>query len=93
MAQYSIGEAIKVMLDQSSWKYAYQLTLLTEDWEKIVGKTIAKYTSNLQIRGKVLYMTCSAAPLKSELNYNKKMFVDKINEHFGEEFIRDIIIS
>ena len=50
MAEYSIQDALKKMLEQSNWKYQYQVTKLREDWETLMGKTVAKHTNDLQIR-------------------------------------------
>ncbi len=92
MAEYSIQDALKKMLEQSNWKYQYQVTKLREDWETLMGKTVAKHTNDLQIREGKLYIYTNVAPLKNELNYNKALLVERINQHFGEQFIKEVII-
>jgi predicted nucleic acid-binding Zn ribbon protein len=92
MAEYSIQDALKKMLEQSNWKYQYQVTKLREDWETLMGKTVAKHTNDLQIREGKLYIYTNVAPLKNELNYNKSLLVERINQHFGEQFIKEVII-
>jgi len=92
MAQYSMSEAIQKMLQDSHWKYRYQVTKLKEDWELLMGKTIARHTDNLKISDGKLYIYTNVAPLKNELSYNKMLLVAKINQHFGEDFIKDIVV-
>lgn len=92
MAQYSISDAIQKMIDQSHWKYSYQVVKLREDWELLMGKTVAKHTNDLQIQNGKLFIYTTTAPLKNELNYNKTALVQRINDHFGEEFITDVIV-
>jgi len=92
MAQYSMSEAIQKMLQDSHWKYRYQVTKLKEDWELLMGKTVARHTDNLKISDGKLYIYTNVAPLKNELSYNKMLLVAKINQHFGEDFIKDIVI-
>jgi predicted nucleic acid-binding Zn ribbon protein len=90
MAQYSMAEALQKMLTDSHWKYRYQVTKLKQDWEELMGKTVAKHTDQLVIKDGVLYIYTNVAPLKHELSYNKTLLKDKINQHFGETFIKDI---
>ncbi len=92
MAQYSMSEAINKMLQDSHWKYRYQVTKLKEDWELLMGKTVAKHTDDLKIRDAKLYIYTTIAPLKNELSFNKHLLVAKINQHFGEVFIKDIVV-
>jgi len=92
MALYSIQDALKDMLEKSHWRYAYQLVKLKQDWELLMGKTVAKHTKDLQIREGKLYIYTQVAPLKNELNYNKAVLIERINEHLGETLIRDIMV-
>ena len=90
MSQYSMSEAINKMLQDSHWKYRYQVTKLKEDWELLMGKTAAKHTLDLTIKDGKLFIHTNVAPLKNELSYNKHLLIAKINQHFGEVFIKDI---
>jgi len=85
-------EAINKMLEDSHWKYKYQVTKLKEDWELLMGKTVAKHTENLKLKDGTLYIYTNIAPLKNELSYNKHLLIAKINQHFGEAFINDIVV-
>jgi predicted nucleic acid-binding Zn ribbon protein len=93
MAEYSMKEAIDKMLEQSNWKYQYQLMKLENDWELLVGKTIARHTQSLKFSNGILYISTTVAPLKHELSYNKIPLIAKINQHIGDQFVRDIVVS
>jgi predicted nucleic acid-binding Zn ribbon protein len=86
-------EAISKMLQESNWKYRYQVTKLKEDWELLMGKTVAKHTKELQIYEGKLYIQTDVAALKHELSYNKSLLIAKINQHFDELFIKDIVVK
>lgn len=92
MAEYSMKEAIDRMLKESNWKYRYQVTKLKQDWEVLMGKTVAKHTKDLIIKERKLYIYTDIAPLKHELNYNKQLLVEKINQYFEDTFINEIIV-
>ena len=93
MPQYSMNEAINKMLEDSHWKYRYQVTKLKEDWELLMGRTVAKHTDEIKIKDGKLIIYTNIAPLKNELSYNKLLLIHKINQHFGEDFIKDIIVK
>ena len=93
MGQYSIGDAIQQFLKSSRIKGDIQALQIEEIWEKIMGKTIAKYTDNIKIINKTLFITTNVAPLKQELSYQKEKIKLRINEALGSNDIQDVIIQ
>ena len=92
MAQYSVGDAIKKMLNESSWKQRYFQSRIKEDWSIIMGATVAKYTEDIKLVEKKLIIKTNVAPLKSELQHNKISIIEKINERLGEKVINEVMI-
>jgi len=64
MGQYSIAEAMRQFLQKSRLKGSVLALQITEVWEQIMGKTIARYTEKIEIHGHTLYIQTSIAPLK-----------------------------
>jgi len=93
MGEYSMAEAMKQFLKQSRIKGYIQAFQIEEAWEKIMGKTIAKYTENINIHGQVLYITTSVAPLKNELMFQKDKILERVNEALGEKVIKEVVIK
>lgn len=93
MAEYSIGDAIKKMLNESHWKHRYLATKLKEDWEPLMGKTVARHTKSLELQNGVLIIFTDVAPLKHELSYNKNLLIAKLNQHLGENVVKEIILK
>lgn len=93
MGQYSIGDAIQQFLKASRIKGDIQALQIEEVWEKIMGKTIAKYTDNIKIINKTLFITTNVAPLKQELSFQKEKIKLRINEALGTNDIHEVIIK
>ena len=93
MGSYSIGEAINLLLHKSKWKPKVVEIRLREEWEQIVGKTIAKYTRNIYLKDKLLIIYTDVAPLKQELLVGKDALMKNINDYFGEKVIEDVSIK
>ena len=92
MAEYSMGEAIKRMLEENNRKERYQVTKLKQDWEQLMGKTVARYTDEMYVQDKKLFIRTNVAALKKELSFSKHLLVAKINQYFEEEVIQEVII-
>lgn len=93
MGEYSIGDAIQKFLDQSRIKGSIQALQITDLWEEIMGKTIAKYTEEIKIINDTLFITTHVGPLKQELIFQKEKIKLRVNEALGKKVIKEIIIK
>ena len=93
MGSYSIGEALNLLLEKSHWKPKVIELRMRDEWEAIVGKTISKYTRNINLFNKKLTIYTDVAPLKQELLLGKEQLVVRINEYFAERVVDEIIIK
>lgn len=93
MGQYSIGEAIQLLMQKSGWKPKVAELRIRQEWEQIAGKTIAKYTRELKLFNTTLTIYTDVAPLKQELNLGKQQLMRTINEYLGDTAITEIIIK
>ncbi len=93
MAELSMGEAIQQFLKNSKLKSGVQALQIEDAWEKIMGKTIARYTDKIEIVNSTLFITTNVAPLKNELLYQKEKIKDRVNEAIGEKVIKEVVIK
>lgn len=66
---------------------------LIKSWESIVGKMIAKHTTDIYLSGGILHISLDSAPLRQELTYAKSRLVEKLNEHAGKAMVKDIYLK
>lgn len=93
MSEISIGDAIKLFLRKSKLKAGIQALQIEEVWEKLMGKTIAKYTERIQIINQTLFIETHVGPLKQELMYQKEQIIERVNEALGEKVIKEVVIK
>lgn len=93
MSEYSMKEAMRRFLHASKLRGDVQALQITDIWEKLMGKTIAKYTDSIKIYGSKLYITTNVAPLKQELLYQKEQIIERVNEALGEKVIKEVVIT
>jgi len=90
--ELTLKEAINKMLTTYQLKGRLNEAHVVNKWEEIVGKTIAKYTKNVYIKDKKLFIKIDSAPLKQELHFQKEQLIKLINEEVGEQVIVDVLI-
>lgn len=60
-------------------------------WPKVLGDNIMKYTTDLTIRNKVLYVSISSSVLRHDLFISKEEIKASLNKQVGAEVINNII--
>lgn len=93
MGQYSIGEALNLLLEKSKWKHRVLELRMRQEWEQMMGKTIAKYTRDVSLKDKKLTIYTDIAALKQELSLGKEQLINKINAYFEETVVVDILVK
>ncbi len=93
MSEITIGEALNQFIKKSKLKGGIQALQIQDAWEKIMGKTIAKYTDKIEIINHTLFISSTVAPLKNELLYQKEKIIERVNEALGEKIIKEVVIK
>lgn len=92
MGEMKLGAAMQAYLEKSRIRKEMQQLRLQDQWEVMMGKTIARYTERLQLVDKTLFIHTSIAPLKQELMYQKATIIQRVNEHLGENTITEVVV-
>lgn len=88
----SLKDAIKNLLNAYKLKGKILETRLLGEWETLVGATVARYTDDLYVREKKLYIKVSNATIRQELLYSKDELLKQLNAFAGENALEDIIV-
>jgi predicted nucleic acid-binding Zn ribbon protein len=92
MAFTTIGDALQSFLKSAKWQSRIDEIRLKEKWEEIMGRTIAKYTREVQLKDGVLYISTDVAPLKQELQIGKAQIIKNINDYFKSEMVKTVVL-
>ena len=92
MSEISLGDALREFLKDSKLKSGVQALQVQDAWEKIMGKTIARYTDKIEIINSTLFISATVAQLKHELLYQKEKIIERVNEALGEKVIKEVVI-
>ena len=67
--------------------------MLIEAWPVVLGDNIVKYTTDLVIRKRVLYVSLSSSVLRHDLFLSKEQIKQSLNKQVGTEVIVDIVFK
>ncbi len=90
--EHSIREVINDLLDTFRIRGQYNAARLRNEWDEVVGRTIARHTEDLYLRDGKLIVHIDSAPLKQELFHNREKIRDLINDHFHEVVVEEVVI-
>ncbi|MCG8474008.1 MAG: DUF721 domain-containing protein [Cytophagales bacterium] len=87
----TIKESIEDMLQSFHLKKRFDETKLINDWERLLGKTIAKRTIRLFVRNEVLFVEMSSPSLKHEMSVKKANILKIFFDEYQREIIKDVV--
>ncbi len=87
-----IKDVISEMLSSYHIKDKLAEVDIVQQWEKLMGKLIAKNTQKLYIKDKKLFLFVESSALKQELTYSKSKIIEIINNESGTDLIHEVII-
>jgi predicted nucleic acid-binding Zn ribbon protein len=90
--EYTLKQAIEQMMQTYRLQGKVDEVKLLNAWDKVMGQAIAKYTRNLRIENRVLYVEINSAALRQELSYGRAKMVQLLNEAAGANVIDDVVL-
>jgi len=88
----NIGEVIKEVLKELHIDEKLKEISIINAWDEVVGNKFAKYTSNIYIKNKVLFVHLKSPIVRSELLMHKTAIVKALNEKAGSRVIEEVVL-
>lgn len=89
----SLSEVLKDFVQQNRMERKLKEVDIVQGWEDLLGSTIARYTRNIYIRNRILYVEITSAVVKNELFLMREEICRRINENAGDEMITRIVFK
>jgi hypothetical protein len=87
----SLKEAIQVLFKGNRIDHKLSELKAIAAWEKLMGPTISKYTLDISIRNRKLYLKISSPALINELRFGKNNIIQLLNTEAGIVVIDDVV--
>ena len=76
----SIGKALEKMLKKFDLKDKYDENVTLDNWESMVGKTIATHTTPQKIKHGKLYIKVDSPSWRNQMLFQKDYIKQKVNQ-------------
>ena len=91
MAQ-SIGAIIQEWLRSQNLEEKIQQKSIPGYWIEIVGETVAKHAEVERVDKGKMYIKVESATWRNEVMLRREEIRTKVNEHFGAEIVKEVIV-
>lgn len=90
---HSLGSAIKSFLKESKFDRKLAEVDIVSSWESIIGRPIARATTNIYIQNGVLHIQLNSSIVRNELFMMRNEIIKAVNEHAGRAVVSGIVLK
>lgn len=87
-----IGDVLKQFISQNKLEAGIDFVNVRDAWKNLMGNGVNNYTTEIQLKGSVLYVALSSAVLREELSYGKDKIIKMINEELRKDVVTSIVL-
>jgi hypothetical protein len=87
-----IGDVLKQFITQNKLESGMDVVNVRDAWKNLMGNGVNNYTTEIQLKGKTLYVALSSAVLREELSYGKDKIIKMINEELKKEIVNQLVL-
>ena len=87
-----IGDVLKQFITQNKLEAGIDVVNVHDAWKNLMGNGVNNYTTEIQLKGSILYVALSSAVLREELSYGKDKIIKMINEELRKELVTNLVL-
>ncbi len=61
-------------------------------WKKLMGNGVNNYTTAIEFRNEILFVSLSSSVLREELSLGKSKIIAILNEELGKDLIKKLVL-
>ena len=88
-----LGDAISQIFKEEKLDEKYSIFAIRNAWEGIVGKTVAKHTTQINYAQGILFVSIDSPIIRNETSYVKEAIIEKVNKYVGKRLIKELVLK
>lgn len=88
-----LGDAISQIFKEEKLDEKYSIFAIRNGWEGIVGKIVAKHTTQINYAQGILFVSIDSPIIRNETAYVKETIIEKVNKFVGKRLIKELVIK
>jgi len=87
-----LGDALREFIKENKLQKGMDKVNAREAWTNLMGNGVNNYTTAVELRNGVLFVSLSSSVLREELSHGKSKIIDLLNEELGRDLIRELVL-
>lgn len=88
-----LGDAISQIFKEEKLDEKYSIFAIRNAWEGIVGKTVAKHTTQINYAQGILFVSIDSPIIRNETAFVKENIIEKVNKFVGKRLIKELVLK
>lgn len=88
-----LGDAISQLFKEEKLDEKYSIFAIRNDWEKIVGITFSKHTTQINYLNGVLFVSVDSPIVRNEMAFAKNAIIEKVNKYVANRLVKDLVLK
>ncbi|MDT0557194.1 DUF721 domain-containing protein [Ichthyenterobacterium sp. W332] len=88
----SMEDLLKAFVESNKLEHGLDKVNVKEAWQNLMGNGVNNYTTDIQLKGDILYVQLSSSVLREELSYGKEKIMTMLNEALKKDIIKKIVL-
>ncbi len=88
----SLAEVLQHLIKKNGLEKGIQAVTVEKAWMEVMGNGVRHYTRQVTFASGVLTVELSSSVLREELYHGKSKMIALLNEHMGEELVKDVVL-
>ena len=88
----NMGEALNEFIKKNKLEKGMDKVNAKEAWETLMGNGVANYTTDVELRKDILFVSLSSSVLREELSHGKSRIIVMLNEELGKELVKKLVL-
>lgn len=89
----NISDVVSELLKELHIDHKLKEIRLINSWEEILGKNVARATTNIFIKNRVLFVYLKSSVVRNELMMLKTGIIKALNDKAGEIIVDEIVLK
>ena len=88
----SMQDLLKSFVETNNLQSGLDKVNVREAWANLMGNGVNNYTTNIVLKGEILYVQLSSSVLREELSYGKDKIIKMLNESLRKDIITKLVL-
>jgi hypothetical protein len=88
----NMGEALNEFIKANKLEKGIDKVNAKEAWAKLMGNGVNNYTTAIELRNDVLFVSLSSSVLREELSLGKSKIITMLNKELGKDLVKKLVL-